>query len=169
MRRQSPIDISIREAKESDTEEITQLFYETIQSVNIRDYSQEDVDDWSSWYRDTDKWKEGISSQFFIVAIYNSMIVGFGSLAVDGYLDFMFIHKDFQRRGIAAKLLEVLEEKAISQNNKSVYSEVSITARGFFESHGYKVVKQQLKKSRDRALVNYIMFKEIISNLSIVR
>ncbi len=41
--------IDTREAENSDVERITQLFYDTIQNINIKDYSQEEVDYWSSW------------------------------------------------------------------------------------------------------------------------
>jgi len=149
----------IRIANDLDIKDITQLFYDTIQNINIRDYPKDEIDDWSSWYSDTDKWREGISSQYFIVAEYNGQVVGFSSLEPDGYLDFMFVHKDYQRQGIAGQLLEAIEEKAVLQNNYSIYSDVSITAKPFFERYGYKVEKQQLKKSRDKELVNFRMIK----------
>lgn len=155
------INITIRIANKSDVTEITQLFYNTIQFINSKDYIQEQIDDWSSWYKEVDKWKERISEQYFIVAIYNDIIVGFSSLEPDGYLDFMFVHKDFQRKGIAHKLLQAIEEKAIAQNNQSITSNVSLTARPFFELYGYKVVKQELKKSRNKELINFQMIKHI--------
>ncbi|NDW18247.1 GNAT family N-acetyltransferase [Dysgonomonas sp. 216] len=153
--------ISIRIATTSDIWEITQLFYNTIQNINIKDYPQDEIDDWASWYADTERWIKAVSEQYFIVAVQNNTIVGFSSLNKDGYLDFMFVHKDFQRKGIAKMLLSAIEEKAISQNNRFIYSEVSITALLFFESQGYKVEKQQLKKSRDKELINYKMIKYI--------
>ncbi len=47
--------IDVKQAIDSDVERTTRLFYDTIQNVNIRDYSQEEVDDWSSWKTDTNK------------------------------------------------------------------------------------------------------------------
>ena len=158
--------IEIRIANDSDVEAITKLFYDTIQNVNCRDYPQEEIDDWSSWYADIDKWKERISQQYFIVALLNHLIVGFGSLATDGYLDLMFVHKDYQKIGIAKQLLRVIEEKAILQNNKQIYSDVSITARPFFESKGYIIEKKQLKKSREKKLVNYKMRKDLSNSVT---
>lgn len=151
----------IRIACISDIEEITQLFYDTIQYINSKDYPQDQIDDWASWHTDTEKWAGKLLQQYFIVAIFDNIVVGFSSLATDGYLDFMFVHKNYQNRGIAGKLLRVIEEKAIDQNNESVYSDVSITARPFFESHGYKVEKQQLKQSRIKSLINFRMIKNL--------
>jgi putative acetyltransferase len=153
--------IEIRQADSDDIVEITKLFYDTIQTVNSKDYPKEEIDDWSSWHTDYDKWSARISEQYFIVAILDSKIVGFASLAADGYLDFMFVHKDFQNQGIASQLLSELEQKAIEQSNQEVYSEVSVTAKSFFEKHGFCVKQKQLKKSRNRELENYYMTKKI--------
>ena len=152
-------DIILRQAIESDVENITQLFFDTIQNINIRDYSQEEVDDWSSWKADIDKWKEKMREQYFVVAEINNKIVGFSSLAKDGYLDFMFVHKDNQGQGVASALLYEIERKAMEQNNDLIYSDVSITARGFFESKGFFVERQQLKKSKQKELINFRMIK----------
>ncbi len=153
--------IKVRQAIKHDVEKITQLFFDTIQNINIRDYSQEEVDDWSSWKADIDKWLVKMSEQHFAIAEINNQIVGFCSLAPDGYLDFMFVHKDFQRQGIASALLSEIENKAIEQKNDLIYSDVSITAKGFFESKGFVVERQQLKKSKKKELVNYRMTKPV--------
>jgi putative acetyltransferase len=52
--------IKIRQPVEGDVSQITQLFFDTIQNINIKDYSKEEVDDWSSWNTDTNKWLERI-------------------------------------------------------------------------------------------------------------
>ena len=152
-------DIIIKIAQESDIQNITKLFYETIQTVNRKDYTVEEIDDWSSWYSDIDKWKQKISEQFFIIAQLNNELVGFSSLTKDGYLDFMFVHKNHQRKGIAKKLYSKIEEKALEQKNNIISSEVSITAKSFFESIGFKVEKLQKKRSKNKELINFKMKK----------
>lgn len=153
--------ITIIEASSVDVKEITQLFHDTIQVINSRDYPKDEIDDWSSWYKDTDKWAERINEQYFIVAKLDNKVVGFSSLATDGYLDFMFVHKDLQGQGIAKALLTEIENKAFIQQNDLIYSDVSITAKGFFEKNGFDVEKQQLKKSKKKELINFRMTKTI--------
>ncbi|MBN2807564.1 MAG: GNAT family N-acetyltransferase, partial [Prolixibacteraceae bacterium] len=154
-------EIKLRLAQQSDLEVITQLFFETIQHVNIRDYSREEVDDWSSWKSDVDQWLERIQEQYFIVAEKKNKMVGFGSLNKDGYLDLLFVDKDTQGQGVANALISELERKAIEQQNDFIYSDVSLTARGFFEHRGFIVEKQQLKQSKTKALINFRMTKKI--------
>jgi putative acetyltransferase len=151
----------LRQANSTEIGKITQLFYETIQAVNSRDYPQDEIDDWSSWHTNYDEWNVRMREQYFIVAILDDGIVGFASLATDGYLDVMYVHKDWQGQGIASRLLSELEKKAREQNNREIYSEVSITAKPFFENRGFVVIKKQLKKSRNKELVNYCMVKEL--------
>lgn len=153
--------IEIRQAVDDDVEKITQLFFDTIQTININDYSQEEVDDWSSWRTDTHKWLERIHEQFFIVAEMCNRFVGFGSLAKDGYLDFMFVDKDTQKQGVASALLAEIERKASEQNNVQIYSDVSLTAKGFFERKGFATERQQLKKSKQKELINFLMIKNV--------
>ena len=153
--------IKLRQAIDRDVENITQLFFDTIQNINIKDYSQEEVDDWSSWKSDIDKWLEKMQEQYFVVAELNNKFVGFSSLAKDGYLDFMFVDKDTQGQGVASSLLSEIERKATEQNNVLIYSDVSLTAKGFFESKGFIVERQQLKKSKKKELINFRMTKKI--------
>lgn len=137
------------------------LFRDTIQNVNSKDYPADEIDDWSSWWTDHDKWQERIEKQYFIKAMIEDKIVGFSSLATDGYLDFMFTHKDYQKHGVAGNMVKKIERKAKEQGNNLIYSDVSITAKGFFERHGYIIEKQQLKKSKNKELINFRMTKTV--------
>jgi putative acetyltransferase len=153
--------IKIYRATKQDVGMITQLFRDTIQSVNSKDYPADEIEDWSSWWTDYDKWQERIEEQYFIKAMIEDKIVGFSSIATDGYLDFMFTHKDYQRHGVAGNLIRKIERKAKEQGNDLIYSDVSITAKGFFERHGFIVEKQQFKKSKNKELINFRMTKTI--------
>jgi putative acetyltransferase len=153
--------IKIYRATKQDVGNITQLFRDTIQSVNSNDYPEDEIEDWSSWWTDHKKWQKRIEEQYFIKAMIDDKTVGFSSLATDGYLDFMFTHKDYQRQGVAGSLLKTIEKKAKEQDNNLIYSDVSITAKGFFERHGYIVEKQQFKMSKNKELINFRMTKRI--------
>ena len=84
-----------------------------------------------------------------------SQIVGFSSITPTGYLDYMFVHKDFQGRGIATMLLEEIERYALAAGIKRITSEVSLTARPFFEKQGYVVEKEQKRQAHKLCLTNF--------------
>ncbi|MGF6907889.1 GNAT family N-acetyltransferase [Fusobacterium sp. PH5-44] len=155
------MNIRIRRANENDIFNISELFYETIRNINIKDYNDVQVKAWTLRAYDEDKWKKKIESQYFIVAILNNIMVGFASIDESGYLDYMFVHKDFQRVGIAKKLLNDIEEKAKNEEYGVIYSHVSKTAKDFFISNGYVIELMQKVLISNVELINYKMVKKL--------
>lgn len=76
-----------------------------------------------------------------------------------GHLYSMFVHKDFQRKGIATLLLSEVERIAEKYGVIYITSEVSLTARSFFEKKGYEVVKIQKYKANRLELTSFVMRK----------
>ena len=68
----------------------------------------------------------------------NNCIIIWNKYTFDN-IDILFVHKDYQGKGIATAICDRLE-KAVQ--NK-VITNASITARAFFEKRGYKVIKEQ--------------------------
>lgn len=146
--------VLIRRAGINDLPAITELFRGTIQFINSKDYTPEQVAVWSSGADNTARWSQSIDNQYFIVAETNGVIAGFASITTEGYLDFMYVHKDYQRKGIATVLLTEIERKAAEQKNSQIYSDVSKTTKGFFEKMGYNC----REVVNDKA-VNGVMFE----------
>ncbi|MCC5656143.1 GNAT family N-acetyltransferase [Nostoc sp. XA010] len=145
----------------ADTKEIMKLFYDTVHEVNIHDYTQEQVDAWAPAQMDIDVWIKGLGSKFTYVAEEQDKIIGFGELEANGHIDRFYCHKDFQRKGIGKKILEQVESKANSLGIEKLFVEASITAKIFFESQNFIVVKQQEVERRGQKLINFIMEKSI--------
>ena len=140
----------VRAALQSDAVELKKLFQNTVLAINRRDYSQAEVEDM-------------IKIHYFIVAInQQSEIVGFSSITPQGYLHSMFVHKDFQGEGIATMLLNEIEQYAITNGIIRITSEVSLTARPFFEKRGYIVEEEQKRKANQLSLTNFWMAKQTI-------
>ena len=73
----------------------------------------------------------------------------------------MFVHQDFQGKGIATMLLEEIERYAIITGIMRITSEVSLTARPFFEKRGYIVEEEQKRKANQLSLTNFWMAKKL--------
>lgn len=88
-------DFTIRIAQLSDASKLRDLFQNTVLTINKRDYSKAEVEDWASCGNDLSHIKEMIRTHYFIVAINRqSQIVGFSSITKQGYLHSMFVHKE---------------------------------------------------------------------------
>ena len=153
----------IRPALQSDAVELKNLFQNTVLAINRRDYSQAEVEDWASCGDDLSNIENMIKTHYFIVAVnQQSEIVGFSSITSQGYLHSMFVHKDFQGEGIATMLLNEIEQYAITNGIMRITSEVSLTARPFFEKKGYIVEEEQKRKANQLSLTNFWMAKQTI-------
>ena len=153
----------IRAALQSDAVELKNLFQNTVLAINRRDYSQAEVEDWASCGDDLSNIEDMIKTHYFIVAVnQQSEIVGFSSITPQGYLHSMFVHKNFQGEGIATMLLNEIEQYAITNGIMRITSEVSLTARPFFEKKGYIVEEEQKRKANQLSLTNFWMAKQTI-------
>jgi putative acetyltransferase len=79
-----------------------------------------------------------------------------------GEIDLLYVHSNFQRRGIASALLRKFETDAKSDGFSELITEASITARPFFESIGYQVEAEQVKIVRECEFINFKMKKELL-------
>lgn len=152
--------MEIRRYKKEDCEKIVNLFYETIYEINKQDYSKEQLDAWTYGADNLIRWDQILSSHFTVVAMIDQTIVGFGDIDKNGYLDHLFVHKNYQNQKIASSLCDILEQ---AYHPEKVYTYASITALPFFEKRGYQVKKTNLFERNNIKLANYLMEK-VISN-----
>lgn len=172
----------------SDFPEILDLFQNTIRSINCRDYNADQIRVWSSRRSVLESQEERFSSLYTIVAeiqLQNGLppgaedcnpklpvlgcmlpeksrqIVGYGNIDSNGYLDHLYVHKDFQGKGIASRILEQLESHARSAGCTEIEVHASITAKGFFEKYGYGVLKKQTVELNGIGLENFVMRKRL--------
>ena len=155
------MDFEIRQATIDDIPEITSLFRNTIININSRDYSDKQIKVWASGADDIEKWEKRINNDYFIVAEANNQIIGFSYLTKGNYLDGLFVHKDYQRKTIASKLLRIMESRASINGFDVLKSDVSIPALPFFDSHYYEVEKKQKKSFKGLVFENYIVYRDL--------
>ncbi|RYJ41156.1 GNAT family N-acetyltransferase [Flavobacterium beibuense] len=149
----------IRLYKQEDCNEVVSLFYNTVHSVNKKDYTTEQLDAWAPADLDFERWNRILSQNYTIIVEKEGVIKGFGDIDATGYFDHLFVHKDHQGQGIATLIKEKIEKHALDANMQRVTVAASITARPFFEKHGYTVLKEQRVERNGQTLINYFMEK----------
>ena len=145
----------IRKYKSTDCKYLAQLFYDTVHSINSKDYSKKQLDAWATGNIDLKQWDESFKKNYTIVALENNIIVGFGDIDKTGYLDRLYVRWDCQGMGIATALCDILE----SCTDGGKITHASITAMGFFKKRGYRVLKEQQVQRSGIYLTNYVMEK----------
>lgn len=147
----------IRKYVPSDCETLARLFYDTVHTVNVRDYTKEQLDAWASGTVNLELWNRTFLEHNTLVAVADDKIVGFGDMDQGGYLDRLYVHRDYQGRGIAAAICDRLEKASLSDGFST---HASITARPFFEKRGYQVIRKQTVVRHGIGLTNFVMEKK---------
>lgn len=149
--------LQIRYFQPTDALEIMRLFHDTVHNVNARDYTPEQIEAWAPAIPDEPRWHERLRANFTYVAEANGQMVGFSELRRDGYIDTLYVHHQHQSMGIASRLLSEMETRARALGAKRLYAQASLTAYGFFQRRGFKLVRAQEVELRGVQLRNFIM------------
>ena len=153
----------IRDYQWQDCEEIVAMFKDTVINVNCRDYDDNQLQAWISG-ADLAQWHQTFMEHKTLVAIDEGHIVGFADMDYSGFLDRLYVHKNYQHRHIGTKLCDELEAWAWKNNISIIRTHASITAKPFYEKRGYKVIQEQLVRRGACQLKNYIMEKMKLDN-----
>lgn len=146
----------LRSYEHRDGPALARLFYDTVHTVNRRDYTQAQVDAWATGEMDLAAWDASLAAHRTLVAEEDGVILGFADMTGDGYLDRLYVHRDHQGRGIATALCDSLEAGC---GVPCFTTHASLTARPFFEGRGYRVVRTQQVERRGVLLPNFVMEK----------
>ena len=144
-----------------DCVKLADLFFETVHTVNARDYSKEQLYVWANGKVNIEIWNKSFLEHNTIVAEEDGIIVGFGDMDNSGYLDRLYVHKEYQGKGIATAIITELEQQAKLQEVYTLSAHSSITAKPFFEKNGYIVVRQNTVTRNAVKLINFIMEKHL--------
>lgn len=153
----------LRNYNENDIDEIAKLFFDTVHNINEKDYTQPQLNVWANGNIDRELWNKLFSQHDTIIACTynttNANIIGFGDMDSTGYLDKLYVHKDYQRQGIATKIVTQLQQNATSNGVSTFTTYASITAIPFFASLGYSIIRENIVVKNDIELKNFLMEK----------
>ena len=148
--------MKIRRYAPDDTDEIINLFYNTVHTVNACDYTSEQLEAWAPRNMDSAEWHASLKRHFAIVVTDGKKIIGFGDIDANGYLDRLYVHAEYTSRGVGTAICRELESFA----RGDIITHASVTAKPVFERMGYVAVKEQSVMRRGVYLKNYVMKKK---------
>ncbi|WP_347219593.1 GNAT family N-acetyltransferase [Chryseobacterium sp.] len=155
--------ILIREATQQDLPEMLLLFQNTITSVCKADYNNDQLEAWKSGAENKERWLNVIKDQYILIAESENKMVGFCTLDQGNYIDLLFVHRDYQHQGIASLLYRLIEKEALQQQQNFLTADVSKTAKLFFESMGFTIIREQIVNVKGTDLINYKMQKILLT------
>lgn len=150
--------MEIRPYAETDAAATLGVFLAAVTQTAAGHYSAEQIAAWARPNeRDVRQWNSARKSLHTYVAIIEDEVAGFAGIQDDGYIDMMYVAPGFGRRGVAGALLAQLRQTAIEARASLLYTNASITARPFFEQHGFTVVAEQHPVRLGVEMTNYRM------------
>lgn len=149
--------MNIRKGTIEDLKELQTLFATTINQVCKKDYNKQQIDVWTSSIHNQEYWIEILRHQHVLIAQNQEQIIGYCTLKNGNHIDHLFVHKDFQRQGIALNLYNAIENEAKNLQQTKLAADVSLTAKAFFKNMGFKILKEQKVLKKGVELINFKM------------
>ena len=155
------VPVKERRYKATDLPNIIETYTASIRSLAAPWYSPEQITAWAPAAPDVARWQERLAHLHTIVAESDGILAGFASYKDEGYLDFLFTHPAFARRGVATRLYQRVESALYLVNAPRVTTHASLAARPFFDRHGFHVDAEESVEYRGVYLRRYAMHKQL--------
>lgn len=153
----------IREYRPSDNPSIVGLFFETVHTINAKDYTPEQLSVWAPDNIIIAKWCKVFEADYTVVAEEDGIIIGFANINCTGYLDRLYVDKNYQNMGVGKILTHTIEDYCQKNSLAIIFTDASITAKPFFLKMGYRVTKKNTVERGGQMLTNYTMVKKFPS------
>jgi putative acetyltransferase len=139
-----------------------EIYTASIRTLAAPYYSPEQLAAWAPVPPNSERWQERLSRLHTIVAESDGVLAGFASYTHEGYLDFLFTHPGFARRGVATSLYQCVESALRAVNAPKITTHVSLAARPFFDRHGFQVDAEENVECRGAFLRRFAMHKRLL-------
>jgi GNAT superfamily N-acetyltransferase len=144
----------IREYRATDLEGVVELFGRSVHVIACRDYAPEQLAAWAPAAPNFSTWAARLAMGTVLVDEAEDRLAGFARLADNGYIDLLYGHPQFQRRGTGARLMDTMARMARERGVQRLTADASLAARSFFEAHGFVVTAEQTVERRGMQLRN---------------
>ena len=151
--------MNLRPYESTDLPRIIEAYTASIRSLAAAYYSAEQIAAWAPIPPDAARWEERLARLQTVVAESDSVLAGFASYTREGYVDFLFTHPTFARRGVASSLYQRVESALRAVEVPRVTTHASLAARAFFDRHGFQPDGEECVECRGAYLRRFAMHK----------
>jgi len=153
--------VNLRPFQPPDLEQVIGVYRAAIHTLAAPFYTAEELSAWAPRDMDADKWQQQLASVRAIVAEEDGTVAGFLTYDLVGHIHMLFIHPRFARQGLATRLYLDAEAELRKAPISTIFTEVSLAARPFFEHHGFQVDADEFSECRGQKLHRFRMSKKI--------
>lgn len=163
------MNLTIRPYTAADATVTRAIFYQSIHELAANDYTPAQLNAWAPSEYNLQQWGAARGRAHTLVATVDGVSAGFAdfvegsgqSLLGESLIDMLFVRPPYHGQGVASALHTQVQEEARTRGTTTLVVQASLTARGFFERHGFRVSKENQVQLRGEELTNFTMMKRL--------
>jgi len=145
--------MNLRQIAIKDQVELKKVYFDSIQSLDEKIYSQEQKRAWSSQAWDNPNFDKSIIKGKGWLLSEKGIIVAFATRYPNNRVALFYCKSKFQRKGCGSKLLHKLEEEAQKEGLFYISTEASLISYELFLKNKWKVIR------KEKVTINNILFE----------
>ena len=145
--------MNLRQITIKDQLELKKVYFDSIQSLDEKIYSQEQKRAWSSQAWDNPNFDKSISrGKGWLISVQGT-IIAFVTRYPNNRIALFYCKGKFQRKGFGSKLLQKLEDEAKKEGLDSLSTEASFISYKLFLKNEWKIIR------KEKIIINNIFFE----------
>jgi len=146
--------MNLRQITIKDQLELKKVYFDSIQSLDEKIYSQEQKRAWSSQAWNNPNFDKSITKgKGWLLINKKGIIIAFATRYPNNRIALFYCKGKFQRKGCGSKLLHKLEDEAKKEGLDSLSTEASLISYELFLKNEWKIIR------KEKVIINNIFFE----------
>ena len=145
--------MNLRQITIKDQLELKKVYFDSIQSLDEKIYSQDQKKAWSSQAWNNPNFYKSITKGKGWLLSNKGIIIAFATRYPTDRIALFYCKGKFQRKGYGSKLLYKLEDEAKKEGLKSLYTEASLISYELFLKNEWEIIR------KEKIIINNIFFE----------
>ena len=145
--------MNLRQITIKDQLELKKIYFDSIQSLDEKIYSQEQKRAWSSQAWHNPNFDKSINKGKGWLISKKGIIIAFATRDPTDRIALFYCKSKFQRKGYGSKLLHKLEDEAKNEGLDSLSTEASLISYKLFLKNKWKIIR------KEKVIIDNIIFE----------
>ena len=145
--------MNLRQITIKDQLELKKVYFDSIQSIDEKFYSEEQKRAWSSQAWNNPNFDKSITKGKGWLLSYKGIIIAFATRYPKDRIALFYCKGKFQRKGFGSKLIHKIEDEAKKEGLNSLSTEASLISYRLFLKNEWKIIR------KEKVTINNIFFE----------
>ena len=145
--------MNLRQITIKDQLELKKVYFDSIQSLDEKIYSQEQKRAWSSQAWNNSNFDKSITKGRGWLLTKQGIIIAFATRYPTDRIALFYCRSKYQRQGCGSRLLHKLEDEAKKEGLDSLSTEASLISYKLFLENEWKIIR------KEKIIINNIFFE----------